>query len=78
MVRAMSEPEHTAPTAHPPLPVVHDEAGDTPAWLPVSGLVLFVLFALMTFWRASHPAEEEITITGDGTEPAVVVAPPTD
>ena len=50
--------ETTEPSAHPPLPVVHDEAGDTPAWLPVSGLCFFVVMALFTLWRASHPADE--------------------
>jgi hypothetical protein len=55
----MSEPEAEG-TAHPPLPVVHDEAGDTPVWLPVSGVALFVVFALFALWRAGHPVEEVV------------------
>jgi hypothetical protein len=57
----MSETDHASDvpeSAHPPLPIVHDEAGDTPAWLPISGLCAFLVLALFVLWRAGHPVEE--------------------
>ena len=29
--------------AHPPMPAIHYEASDTPTWLPITGVALFVL-----------------------------------
>lgn len=69
----MSETETTPEGAHPPLPVVHDEAGDTPVWLPVSGLCAFLVMALFVLWRASHPVEEGVSATGADGEAAVIV-----
>ena len=68
----MSEIETAPEGAHPPLPVVHDEAGDTPIWLPASGLGFFVLMALFVLWRASHPAEVPVD-AGDGAAEAAAV-----
>lgn len=39
-----------------PLPAVHDEAADTPAWLPVTGLVALLLMVLWMLYRATYPA----------------------
>ena len=41
-----------------PLPSVHDEAADTPTWLPVTGLVLLVLALLFMLYRGANPASE--------------------
>ena len=69
----MSEPENT--TTQPPLPVVHDEAGDTPVWLPLSGLACFVVLALFVLWRASHPSDDVLAddVPADGATGGVVV-----
>lgn len=76
--RDMSEPETTTESAaHPPLPIVHDEAGDTPVWLPISGLCAFVVMALFVLWRASHPVDEIVPSDG-ATEPTVVVEAPAE
>jgi len=37
---------------HPSLPTITDDAGDTPMWLPVAGLVIFVVLALYVGIRA--------------------------
>jgi len=49
-----------APEA-PALPEVHDEAGDTPWWVPVLGLVLAVLVVALLVWRAktAEPTPEQ-------------------
>lgn len=38
-----------------PLPAVHDEAQDTPNWIPVTGLVLFLFLLLSLLYRAGTP-----------------------
>lgn len=48
----MSAHETTQGEAHavhapPGIPEVHDEAGDTPAWVPRLGAVLFIVFAAL-------------------------------
>ena len=36
---------------HPPeLPQIRDEAGDTPRWVPLLGLALFVLIVAYVWW----------------------------
>lgn len=60
-----------------PLPTVHDEAADTPVWLPVVGLVLFGLMLLWMLYRASQPDVVELP-EGDAAaeiEAAEVEAP---
>ncbi|MFO0681931.1 MAG: hypothetical protein U0234_07770 [Sandaracinus sp.] len=41
------------PHPHPPTPAVYDEAADTPTWVPVSGLVLFLVIALYVIFRSA-------------------------
>lgn len=50
---------------HPSLPTITDDASDTPMWLPVAGLVIFVVLALYVgvHAAASHAASaEEVAI----------------
>jgi len=42
----------------PELPDVTDEAGDTPSWVPVLGVVIFVL-SVAGVWWAHHAAEAQ-------------------
>jgi hypothetical protein len=46
----------------PELPDVTDEAGDTPSWVPMLGLVIFVL-SVGYIWWAHHRSE---AIEADG------------
>lgn len=44
---------------HPPeLPEITDEAGNTPRWVPLLGLVLFV--AMVAYVWCSHHTREEL------------------
>jgi len=45
---------HHAP--HPPVPTVTDEAGDSPMWLPVTGLALMALLCLFALYRTANPS----------------------
>jgi len=57
-------PTETHP--HPPMPAVTDEASDTPAWVPVSGLVLFVVMVLFVMMRAAMtPTPDASSTTTD-------------
>jgi hypothetical protein len=47
------------PKEPPSLPTVVDEAGDSPAWVPALGLLLFVLFALAIAARVALHDETE-------------------
>ena len=38
---------------HPPMPAVHDEAADSPAWLPVTGLAMVLLMVLFVMLRSA-------------------------
>lgn len=66
--------EHAHP--HPALPPVHDEAPDTPMWLPVTGLALLGLLVLFSLFRAASASEaappSEMVVDG---APAVEVVP---
>ena len=44
--------------ASPTLPEVYDEAGNTPSWVPVLGVGLFMLFAL--FFGARYLAHKDL------------------
>jgi hypothetical protein len=64
-----TEPASSAPQG--PLPAVHDEAADTPAWLPVTGLVALLVILLWMLYRASIPApvaEEIVEAPADTAE----------
>ena len=41
---------------HPSLPTITDDARDTPMWLPVAGIVIFVVLALYVGIRAAVSA----------------------
>lgn len=67
---------------HPPMPAVQDEAADTPMWVPVSGLVLFlvmVLFVMMRASMATPPPDAAAATTDEAypTEGVVVPVAPT-
>lgn len=38
------------PDTPPQLPEVTDEAGDTPSWVPLLGVALFVLMVALVWW----------------------------
>ena len=64
---------------HPPMPAVTDEAADTPTWVPLSGLALFVVLVLFVMVRMAL-AVPEIEPGSDMTDEAhaaeaVVVQP---
>jgi hypothetical protein len=44
---------------HPPLPTITDEAADTPLWVPVAGLALFLVLALFVALRSAMAPTEE-------------------
>lgn len=48
---AHEEPHEIHP--HPPMPAVHDEAADSPAWLPVTGAAILLLMVLFVMLRAA-------------------------
>lgn len=45
----MADEHHHAPG----LPEIHDEAADTPMWLPMLGLAIFAVVALFLITRAA-------------------------
>lgn len=58
---------------HPPLPTITDEAADTPMWVPLAGLALFLVLALFVALRsAMAPAEEALP---EADVPAAEAAP---
>lgn len=59
---------------HPPLPPVTDEAPDSPAWLPVSGLVLLTILVLFGLYRNATGADTEV----GGDEAAAAEAAPAE
>jgi hypothetical protein len=72
---AMVHSTHDVPAAgqpheHPSLPPVHDEAADTPLWIPVVGLALLAIVALIVVGRATEhgdtsalrPATQEASV----------------
>ena len=82
----MSDP-HAAPTAShaehahaaPTVPMtVKDEAGDTPTWLPMVGLVLLAALAFFVVYRLANPhsAAESAAAGPDGGVADGAVAEP--
>jgi hypothetical protein len=53
---ASNDDVHTGPQPPPGLPEIQDEAADTPMWVPILGLSLFVLVAL---WLVVSSALED-------------------
>jgi hypothetical protein len=71
---ASTESENQETHPHPPMPAVTDEAADTPMWVPISGVVMFVLLLLFAMMRASMSAPEAAESDAPAAE-GVVVAP---
>jgi hypothetical protein len=64
------------PREHPSLPPVHDDAPDTPAWVPALGLALLLLFALFGLLRAA--SRDEAPVADEGSAAEVPVEAPAD
>lgn len=50
--------DHGEVHPHPPIPLVSDEAADTPMWVPAAGLGIFLALVFFALVRASLPSEE--------------------
>ena len=50
--------EHVQAQPHPAIPTITDEAADTPMWVPIAGLSLFLLLALFVALRSAMAPEE--------------------
>jgi hypothetical protein len=65
---------HDAHDAHhdgpPTLPVVTDEAGDTPTWVPLTGLLLFAVIAVLIVFRSQTATDEAPAAEAADTAPA--------
>lgn len=80
MASAKDSHAEVAPSAirsHPPLPAITDEAADTPMWVPMAGLALFLALAFFVAIRAALAPAEEPSSTEE-TPPAGVDAPATE
>lgn len=64
ILRAVMAHDTHAEGPHPELPPVHDEAADSPNWLPAVGLALLAMLGLFVGWRAAQRDAEV------GAEPA--------
>ena len=61
---------------HPSMPAVHDEAADSPAWLPLSGLAIVILMVLYVMIRAAmQPPAPEVDAAPAADSEAVAPAP---
>lgn len=75
ILRTVMAHEMHAEGPHPELPPVHDEAADSPNWLPVAGLALLAMLGLFVAYRAAQcDAEAAAAPAAAGLE-AVEVAP---
>lgn len=70
---ASTDDAHTSPQPPPGLPEIQDEAADTPMWVPVLGLGLFVLVALYLVISSAF-AEPEAQ-AAPAMEPPAAAAP---
>jgi len=50
---------------HPALPPVTDEAPDSPAWLPVTGLALLTLLVLFALYRGASGGDAADAVGAD-------------
>ncbi len=57
------------------LPIVNDDAGDTPRWVPILGLSLLLVIVMRSAIGAAF-AEETETAVGEATNVVVEVAAP--
>jgi len=49
----------------PELPEIRDEAGDTPRWVPLLGVVLFVLSAGAIMWSHTAASSDSASTSAD-------------
>ncbi len=70
--------QHSAHEA-PGLPQITDEAGDTPMWVPILGLTLLALMALVFAYEVNtaEPAGEAAAVDAPA-EPAEPAEPPAE
>ncbi|MDQ3031319.1 MAG: hypothetical protein M3Y87_02805 [Myxococcota bacterium] len=66
---------HDSPSEHPSLPPVHDEAPDTPMWLPALGLALLAFFAVYGLLRSASSSDAELPESATAVEVAPAVEP---
>jgi hypothetical protein len=69
----MAAQHHDEPDV-PGLPQIHDEAADTPMWLPATGLGLLVLLVLMLVYRVAQGPEATTDAAAENAAGAEVVA----
>ncbi len=69
---------HEATSAPPELPEVHDEAGDTPLWLPVLGAALLAIAGLFLIFRAAFADAEADAGTPEPAAAPAAAAPATE
>jgi hypothetical protein len=61
-----SSDDHAHEThAHPPMPAIHDEASDTPTWLPLTGVALFVVMVIFALARAALAPAPDAAVTDE-------------
>lgn len=77
MSHAAPHEDHAAHHDGPPtFPVVTDEAGNSPTWLPFTGLALFALLALVAAFRMQ--STDDVVPTAAEAEAAEAEAPAAD
>ncbi|MBX3271904.1 MAG: hypothetical protein KF729_16670 [Sandaracinaceae bacterium] len=59
------EHAHHVPGEPPP---IHDEAADSPLWLPAVGLVILLLGAILMIWRGATDDETAAALAGEVVE----------
>jgi len=70
--------EHVEAQPHPAIPTITDEAADTPMWVPIAGLSLFLVLALFVALRSAMAPPEPATdpaAEGAAGEEAAAEAP---
>jgi hypothetical protein len=71
----MADDHHHAPG----LPEIHDEAADTPMWLPMLGLAIFAIVALFLITRAAiEDASAELDATAEEAPAEAPAEPPSE
>lgn len=60
---------------HPPIPTITDEASDTPMWVPIAGLALFLVLALFVALRSAM-GPGEVAAEAPTDEPAAEAPAP--
>jgi hypothetical protein len=63
----------------PSLPTIVDEAGDSPSWVPILGIVLFAVGALLAAARMATQSDERAQpapVQEQETQPSAATAAP--